>query len=169
MAYVATVSHSGLIVAYEMAELPRLCAATLLPLLVLGAQGALYFFGSQSKSNTTDPQHKVFLTMFGPFVFTIPILLRNFAAPTALTLVLLRWGLAFFAASAAWLLKLPECLFPPGTFDYLGNSHNVMHVMVFVVWRELHWGIRALIEDAAAADAARAAQASSWLTSWLGM
>ena len=157
MAYVATVSHSCLIAAYETADHPYLCASLLLPLCLLGAKGSHYFFASQSKSNTTDPRHKVFLTMFMPFLVTLPIIARALVVPSGLTWVLLRWIAAFIVAVASWLLLLPERLFPAGTFDYIGNSHNVMHVMVLVVWQQLHFGIRALLEEAATAAHAAAA------------
>lgn len=150
MAYVATVSHSCLIAAYETSGHPYLCASLMLPLVALGIKGSLFFFGSQSKSNTTDPRHKVFLTMFMPFLVTVPIIGRALIYPNPLTEVLLRWLLAFVACCSSWLLLLPERFFPPGTFDIVGNSHNVMHVMVLVVWRELHLGIRGLVETYAA-------------------
>jgi hypothetical protein len=57
----------------------------------------------------------------------------------------LSWVLSFAVAVLAWLFKLPERLFPPGTFDYVGNSHNVMHVMVLVTFLYLHNGSRALL------------------------
>ena len=69
------------------------------------------------------------------------------------TPVLVRWLLAFACASGVWLYSVPERFFPPGTFDYVGNSHNLMHVMVLIVWRELHHGVRALVEADAASQA----------------
>lgn len=149
MAYAATVSHSFLIAVYETADTPWLCTAIVLPLVAMGAFGTHFFFVSQQGSNTDDPLIRIFLVMTGPFFFALPIVLKHLIFTSELTIVLLRWMLAFAVASAAWLLMLPERLFPPGTFDYMGNSHNVMHVMVLVVWQQLHFGIRALVESAA--------------------
>ena len=43
------------------------------------------------------------------------------------------------------MLHIPERFFALGTFDYIGNSHNIMHVGVLIVYRELHNGIGALV------------------------
>ena len=150
MAYVATVSHSFLIACFETRDQPLLCAALITPLLLLGAKGAHFFLRLQS-NNTTDSRASVVRTMVAPFILALPLILRALLFPSAITPVLLRWMAAFVVATLAWVLELPERLFRPGTFDLIGKSHNVMHVMVLVVWQELHLGIRGLVELAVAA------------------
>ena len=148
MAYVATVSHSCLIVAYEMREQQTyLIALILVPLLLLGAHGTRFFLVMQGQSNTTDSAIVIALTLFMPFLFAVPFLLRAALFPNPLTPILIRWLLAFAGATGSWILQIPERFFPPGTFDYFGSSHNVMHVLVLVVWQQLHWGVRGLLEN----------------------
>ena len=138
MAYVATVSHSCLIVAYEMREQQTyLIALILVPLLLLGAHGTRFFLVMQGQSNTTDSAIVIALTLFMPFLFAVPFLLRAALFPNPLTPILIRWLLAFAGATGSWILQIPERFFPPGTFDYFGSSHNVMHVLVLVVWQQL--------------------------------
>ena len=68
--------------------------------------------------------------------------------------MLVRWGLAFAAACGVWLTQFPERFFAPGTFDYLGNSHNLMHFLVLVVYQQLHHGVEELVAGATAGGGA---------------
>ena len=154
MAYVATVSHALLITAYALRGQPGAYSLPLLLLLlVFGVRGTLFFLGEQSASNTTDKASTPATVMGRPLLFLLPIVVHAFCFDAALRDVLLRWALAFACAAGAWLLKLPECLFPAGVFDYLGNSHNVMHVGVLIVYLELHCGIEGLLRAEGAAPA----------------
>ena len=58
---------------------------------------------------------------------------------------LLRDGFRQLSRPGFLVFQLPERLFPPGTFDYIGSSHNLMHVLVLVTFCELHSGIRELL------------------------
>ena len=145
MAYAATVSHSCLIVAYETRAQPYVAAPLLAVLILLGLRGARYFLGRQSGTNATDSKSSNTMVMLPPLVLAAPFVVRLLVFPSPLTPVLLRWAASFACACSVWLLQLPERFFPPGTFDLIGNSHNLMHVLVLVVYRELNQGIDALV------------------------
>jgi len=66
------------------------------------------------------------------------------AAPTPTTHDLAKWCGIFAVTVAVWVLFLPERWLPDGALNYFGNSHNIMHVMVIVVFAHIQeiYGVR---------------------------
>lgn len=149
-AYIATVSHAMLIACYETHEHVHVCWPLLLVLSACAYRGSRFFLVAQAKSNKTDSEGSIGLVMGAPLLLVLPLVLHALVFQTALAAVLVRWMLAFFVSAVAWMLQLPERFFAPGTFDYIGNSHNVMHIGVLFVYLALHSGVDELIAAAGA-------------------
>ena len=83
------------------------------------------------------------MVMLPPLVLAAPFVVRLLAFPSPLTPVPLRWAarrvrvLGVAAAATGALLSARD-------LDLIGNSHNLTHVLVLVVYRELNQGIDAL-------------------------
>ena len=77
--------------------------------------------------------------MLPPVVLALPLVVRALFVRSPIAAVLVRWGVSFAVAVAVWVLQLPERFFARGTF-VVGNSHNVMHFMVLIVYSTLNRG-----------------------------
>ena len=151
-AFLATVSHSALLAAVFFRETPHVAAPLLALLLLISVLGVRLFVAQTDADANNTQRHadrgstmRVAGIMLVPVLLAVPICTHVLLFDPDFGPVVLSWVLSFAVAALVWLFKLPERLFPPGTFDYVGNSHNVMHVMVLVTFLYLHNGSRALL------------------------
>lgn len=147
MAFLATVSHSAVLAAYFFHDAPHVALPLLTLLLLISVLGVRVFVSRADGEAAHTHRHYAAMVMVVPVLVAVPIGTHALLFDGAFGPVVRRWAVSFAVATLAWLLQLPERLFPPGTFDYAGSSHNVMHVMVLVTFLCLHEGVRALLSD----------------------
>lgn len=132
-AFLCCVAHTVMVVSFELHHLNPPFATGLLVVVAAIAQIGLciFLFGDA----TSYP-------FFSAAVYTSPLMLIGVAWVSAFhsarNWFLLRWSLIFMVTLIIWLSKLPEKVLPAGTVDFFGNSHNLMHLLVIVVWYMLY-------------------------------
>ena len=132
-AFSCCVAHSVLIISFELLHVDPRCAAILLSVAALVTPVGLYLFLFADVSS---------YPFISASLYATPLLLIGAAwigaFHTARHWFLLKWSVMFLMTSVIWLGKLPERYVHPGTLDFVGNSHNIMHLLVIVLWATLY-------------------------------
>lgn len=132
-AFLCCVAHTVVVVCFELHHLDPAFAIGLLALVAVIALVGLYIFLLGDASLYPFVSAAVYAS---PLVLIGVVWVTSFNS--ARNWFLLSWSLVFLVTLVLWLGKLPEKLLPSGTVDFIGNSHNLMHLLVIAVWVMLH-------------------------------
>jgi predicted membrane channel-forming protein YqfA (hemolysin III family) len=132
-AFVSCAAHAMLIVHFELSRARPIAAAVTVLFLAAAAIIGLAAFISGAMNLT--PKSVVSGVMGLPNLVALAAWAA--APPTPTSPELAAWAGLFGITVTVWVLFLPERWMPDGTLNWIGNSHNIMHVMVIVVFAHL--------------------------------
>jgi predicted membrane channel-forming protein YqfA (hemolysin III family) len=132
-AFVSCAAHAMLITHFELSRVrPTAAAATVLALAVAAVAGMAAFI---SGAMNQTPKSVVSAVMGLPNLVALAAWAA--APPTPTSPELAVWAGLFGVTVMIWVLFLPERWMPDGALNWIGNSHNIMHVMVIVVFAHI--------------------------------
>lgn len=132
-AFVSCAAHAMLITHFELSRACPVAAAATVVALAAGAVAGMTAFVSGAMNHT--PKSVISGVMGLPNLVALAAWAA--APPTPTSPELAVWAALFGITVTVWVLFLPERWLPDGALNWFGNSHNIMHVMVIVVFAHI--------------------------------